>query len=155
MGRLQWLTVVLCGLVMFLDGFDTQTIGYMAPYIAKEWHLTKAMLGPILSAAQVGLVIGYVGLAPLSDRFGHKRVVAGGTLAFALSTLSCLLARDVTSLTPQRSVSMRSQSSGSLRGWRTRVRRSSLKSTSRMVSPVTVPRQWRRPLAQARTAHLR
>jgi AAHS family 4-hydroxybenzoate transporter-like MFS transporter len=104
MGRLQWLTVVLCGLVMFLDGFDTQTIGYMAPYIAKEWHLTKAMLGPIFSAAQVGLVIGYVGLAPLSDRFGHKRVVAGGTLAFALSTLSCLLARDVTSLTVLRFV---------------------------------------------------
>jgi hypothetical protein len=28
---------LLCALVMFLDGFDTQAISYMAPLIAKEW----------------------------------------------------------------------------------------------------------------------
>jgi MFS transporter, AAHS family, 4-hydroxybenzoate transporter len=104
MGRLQWRTVLLCGLVMFLDGFDTQSISYMAPYLAKEWHLTKAMLGPIFSAAQVGLIIGNVGLSPLSDRFGHKRVVAWSMLAFALSTLACALAWNVASMTVLRLV---------------------------------------------------
>jgi AAHS family 4-hydroxybenzoate transporter-like MFS transporter len=94
----QWLTVLLCGIVMFLDGFDTQSISYMAPHIATEWGLSRATLGPIFSAALVGLMFGYLFLSPLSDRFGHKRLVIWSTVAFAIATLACLLARDVTSL---------------------------------------------------------
>ncbi|GAB3378381.1 MFS transporter [Amycolatopsis echigonensis] len=80
--------VLLCGLVMFLDGFDTQAINYMAPAITKEWALSKADMGPIFSAALVGLMVGYLVIAPLSDKFGHKRLVVAGTLLFALSTLA-------------------------------------------------------------------
>lgn len=87
-GRFQAGTVLLCGLVMFLDGFDTQAINYMAPAISADWGLEKADLGPIFSAALVGLMIGYLLVAPLSDKFGHKRLVLGGVLLFALSTLA-------------------------------------------------------------------
>lgn len=87
-GRFQLGIVLLCGLVMFLDGFDTQAINYMAPAITKDWGLTKADMGPIFSAALVGLMIGYLVIAPLSDKFGHKRLVVAGTLLFALSTLA-------------------------------------------------------------------
>jgi AAHS family 4-hydroxybenzoate transporter-like MFS transporter len=94
----QWTAVLLCGLVMFLDGFDTQAISYMAPHIAADWQLERSMLGPIFSAALVGLMAGYLVLSPLSDRFGHKRTVAWSTMGFAVATLLCLLAHDVTSL---------------------------------------------------------
>ena len=94
-GRAQWLTILLCGMVMFLDGFDTQSISYAVPHIAKEWHLKKALFGPIFSAALVGLMVGYLGLAPLSDRFGHRRVVIYSTLAFAVATLACPLATNI------------------------------------------------------------
>jgi AAHS family 4-hydroxybenzoate transporter-like MFS transporter len=97
-GGMQWVTIILCGLVMFLDGFDTQSIAYVAPAIAKEWQLQRALLGPIFSAALVGLMVGYLALAPLSDRFGHKRMVIYFSLEFALATLACSLANDVTSL---------------------------------------------------------
>lgn len=43
----QWLTIALCGLVMLFDGFDIQSISFMTPYIARDWHLSRAMLGPI------------------------------------------------------------------------------------------------------------
>ena len=36
----QYLVVLLCGLVLFLDGFDTPAISYMAPMMAKEWSLS-------------------------------------------------------------------------------------------------------------------
>lgn len=98
MSRAQWTTIALCGLVMFLDGFDTQSISYAAPHIAAEWHLAKAVLGPIFSAALAGLMAGYLLLSPLSDRFGHRRVVIYSTLAFAVTTLACLLAHDVMTL---------------------------------------------------------
>jgi AAHS family 4-hydroxybenzoate transporter-like MFS transporter len=35
---------------MFLDGFDTQSISYMAPAVAKEFGLSRDMLGPIFSS---------------------------------------------------------------------------------------------------------
>ena len=33
----QKLTMAICGLVVFLDGFDAQVIGPVAPAIAKAW----------------------------------------------------------------------------------------------------------------------
>jgi len=35
-GAVQYGIVVLCGLVMFLDGLDTQAISYMAPMISRS-----------------------------------------------------------------------------------------------------------------------
>jgi AAHS family 4-hydroxybenzoate transporter-like MFS transporter len=40
-GALQYGIIILCGWVMFLAGFDTQAISYMAPLIAKEWGLSR------------------------------------------------------------------------------------------------------------------
>ncbi len=94
----QWLTIALCGLVMLFDGFDTQSISFMTPYIARDWHLPRAVLGPIFSASLVGLMAGYLLLSPLSDRFGHKRMIAYSTLGFALTTLGSVLVHNVPSL---------------------------------------------------------
>ncbi|MFE7169815.1 MFS transporter [Streptomyces sp. NPDC057616] len=87
LGGFQMRTVLLCGLVMLLDGFDTQAINYMAPAITQDWGVSKATMATIFSAALVGLMIGYLLLAPLSDRFGHKRPVMAGVALFSLSTL--------------------------------------------------------------------
>ncbi|MET7501313.1 MFS transporter [Streptomyces microflavus] len=98
MTRYQYQVIALCGLVMFIDGFDTQAISYMAPHIADEWNLSQKMLGPIFSAALVGLMIGYLALSPLSDRFGHKRVIIAATVVFGLTTLAAVWAGNVTEL---------------------------------------------------------
>jgi AAHS family 4-hydroxybenzoate transporter-like MFS transporter len=74
-GAVQYGIVVLCGLVMFLDGLDTQAISYMAPMISKEWGLSREVLGPIFSSALTGLMFGYLVLSPLSDKFGHRRLI--------------------------------------------------------------------------------
>ena len=94
----QWQVIALCGLVMFLDGFNTQAISYMAPAIAKEWHLGKGALGPIFSSALVGLMIGYLALSPLSDRFGHRPTIIAATIVFALATLGSAWAANVDQL---------------------------------------------------------
>ena len=97
-GRQQYLTILLCGLVMFLDGFDTQSISYMAPLIAKDWSLSRDMLGPIFSSALIGLMIGYLLLSPLSDKFGHRRMIIVSTIFFGLFTAVNALATNVTEL---------------------------------------------------------
>src|SRR5207249_11851648 len=95
-GAFQYRIVSLCGLVMFLDGYDTQAISYMAPLIAKEWNLSREMLGPIFSSALTGLMVGYLVLSPLSDRFGHRRILLVSTVTFALFTLATVFARSAT-----------------------------------------------------------
>jgi AAHS family 4-hydroxybenzoate transporter-like MFS transporter len=97
-GRFQYGVIALCGLVMFIDGFDTQAISYMAPHIAQEWGLSRQLLGPIFSSALVGLMVGYLALSPLSDRFGHKRVIVTSTIVFAVCTLVAVWSRNITEL---------------------------------------------------------
>ncbi|WP_217896718.1 hypothetical protein [Pandoraea sp. PE-S2T-3] len=36
-GRYQLLVTALCALIVFLDGFDTQAIGYVAPPSCTRW----------------------------------------------------------------------------------------------------------------------
>ncbi|GAA5114184.1 MFS transporter [Pseudonocardia adelaidensis] len=94
-GRLQCIVLALCGLVMFLDGFDTQAISYMAPSIAREWGLSPSAMGPVLSSALVGLMIGYLVLSPLADRFGHRAMVIAATASFSVLTVLTTFAPSV------------------------------------------------------------
>ena len=97
-GRFQYSVLALCGIVMFVDGFDTQAISYMAPTIAGEWGLPRSALGPIFSSALVGLMVGYLALSPLSDRFGHRRVVIVAVSAFGVLSLASIAADNITTL---------------------------------------------------------
>ena len=97
-GGTQYAIVIMCGLVMFLDGFDTQTISYVVPVLAKEWGIPRALFGPIFSSALVGLMIGYLVISPLSDRIGHRRLILSSTIIFGLLTLVTTFAGDVSHL---------------------------------------------------------
>jgi AAHS family 4-hydroxybenzoate transporter-like MFS transporter len=89
----QLMILALCGLVVFLDGFNTQVIGYLAPVIARNWSLPKSALGWIFSSGLAGLMAGFLLLAPLADRFGRKPVMVACTVLFGLFTLLTTWAR--------------------------------------------------------------
>jgi AAHS family 4-hydroxybenzoate transporter-like MFS transporter len=97
-GRGQCVVVLLCALLMFLDGFDTQAVSYIVPALARDWHLSRAILGSIFSAALVGLMVGYLAIAPLSARFGHKRMMLASSLLFAVFTLLTVFSGNVAEL---------------------------------------------------------
>jgi MFS transporter, AAHS family, 4-hydroxybenzoate transporter len=86
-GGYQIRLLLTCAAVLFLDGFDTQAIGYVAPVLAREWGLSKAALGPVFSAGLFGLMIGALLLGPLADRVGRKKIIIFSTLAFGIGTL--------------------------------------------------------------------
>lgn len=85
--RLQWRVIALCFLVAFVDGFDTQAIGYVAPAIMSEFGIAKAMMGFGFSAGLVGLMIGAAGLSALADRIGRKPVIMLSCLTMGVFSL--------------------------------------------------------------------
>ncbi|WP_321951940.1 MFS transporter [Burkholderia cenocepacia] len=91
----QWLILLFCFLIVALDGFDTSAIGFVAPAIAKEWGVTKIALGPVLSAALIGLAVGALLAGPLADRVGRRKVLVGSVCFFGVWTLACVFAGGV------------------------------------------------------------
>ena len=79
--------IVLCAIVVILDGFDTQCMGFLVPVISDNLHIALPQFGPVLSAALVGLMIAAMGSGPIADRSGRRWVAVISVLAFAVFTL--------------------------------------------------------------------
>jgi AAHS family 4-hydroxybenzoate transporter-like MFS transporter len=83
----HWGLIVLSSLCLIMDGFDVQAMGYVAPVLIREWHVPNSALGPVFSAALVGVLFGSLGCSMLADRFGRRPMLIAGSLYFAVATL--------------------------------------------------------------------
>ena len=63
----------LCGLMVFLDGYDLTAISYAAPQFIHLFGITRAMIAPVFSAGLFGLTIGALAFGLVADRLGAKR----------------------------------------------------------------------------------
>jgi AAHS family 4-hydroxybenzoate transporter-like MFS transporter len=86
-GRFQVRVLLLCASAMLVDGFDTQTIGYVAPALSVALAVKPAALGMVFAAGGLGAILGGLVLAPYADRVGRKPIIVGSMLFFAVCTL--------------------------------------------------------------------
>ena len=96
---LQRLVVGLCFLTVFLDGYDTAMVGFVAPALGRAFDVRPPDLAPVLSAALFGLAAGALAAGPLADRFGRKRVLVGSVALFGFWSLVSAFAQDLGTLT--------------------------------------------------------
>src|SRR5262249_23190881 len=59
-GPFQVTIVALCGMIQFLDGFDTQALAYAAPALREAWNLKPQDLGPVFTLGAFGTGLGSV-----------------------------------------------------------------------------------------------
>lgn len=96
MSKWQISTVVMCVLLVSLDGFDVLSISFAAPGISKEWGIDRAALGIVLSMELIGMGIGGFILGHLADRFGRRPTVL---FSLAMMSAGMYLASTATSVT--------------------------------------------------------
>lgn len=97
-GPLQFGVTALCFIIAMLDGFDTQSIAFVAPRIAEDWGLAPSAFGPIFAIGLLGLTVGAFTLSPAADRFGRKTVILISTLIFGLFALLTAFATSMNEL---------------------------------------------------------
>jgi len=98
LGVFQMRIIVLCLLISMLDGFDTQSIAFVASSIREVWRLTPAQFGSIFSATLLGTALGAALLGHLADRFGRRILLTVAVALFGFMTLACAFSRDFYSL---------------------------------------------------------
>ncbi|QBR03264.1 MFS transporter [Paraburkholderia pallida] len=98
----QYVILVLCFLVVAADGYDTAAIGFIAPSLVQQWGVARAALGPVMSAALVGLGIGAMLAGPLADRLGRKTVLVLSVGLFGVWSFAAAFAHSIESLTALR-----------------------------------------------------
>jgi MFS family permease len=94
--RSQW-PVWLCWLSMVLDGFDLVVLGTVIPTLIKTQELGFDAIGATYAAtiSLVGVGIGALFIAPLSDRFGRRRLLVARVAWFSLFTIAVVFAPNV------------------------------------------------------------
>jgi AAHS family 4-hydroxybenzoate transporter-like MFS transporter len=97
-GGYQIWVYMLCGVCLVVDGFDVQSIGYVAPAVIEEWRIPTADMAPVFSAGLLGLFLGSILFSMLADLIGRRPVILGATVAFGVFTLLTARAGDVEEL---------------------------------------------------------
>ncbi|HZZ09054.1 MAG TPA: MFS transporter [Paraburkholderia sp.] len=95
LSRLQLRVIVLCFLIVAIDGIDIGLAAYIAPSVRHEWSLSIAQLSPVFVAGLVGMMAGSLIFGPLADRWGRRPVLIASVAFFGFATLLTLLIHNV------------------------------------------------------------
>ena len=95
MGGWQVAVLVVGALVLFCDGFSTQTLSFVAPALSVAWGVAKQAMAPVFAANLGGLMIGALVVTPLADMFSRR-----------LITIACVASFGVLSLLPMFATSL-------------------------------------------------
>ncbi|HET9360001.1 MAG TPA: MFS transporter, partial [Vicinamibacterales bacterium] len=97
-GRYQLLVALLCGLIVFVDGFDAQAMGFVAPALSADLQIARSVLGTVISAGLVGMMVGALVSGPVADRIGRRPVLVACALVFGAGSLLTATAQSVEGL---------------------------------------------------------
>ncbi|WP_043201678.1 MFS transporter [Paraburkholderia acidipaludis] len=101
-GTRRAIALLVCFLVIVLDGFNTTSISFVVPRLAHDWHLVPALFTPVFVATNVGAALGFVVAGPLVKRFGQRTAGIASVIVFGEFTVVTVFASNVAVLSALR-----------------------------------------------------
>jgi MFS transporter, AAHS family, 4-hydroxybenzoate transporter len=86
---------ILTILIMLVDGYDLQTMSFVAPAIVADWGVARADFIWVLNGSLIGMAVGSVVLGRLGDRVGRKSAFIACLLSLAAGSLLSAHARSL------------------------------------------------------------
>ncbi|WP_315836558.1 MFS transporter [Bradyrhizobium prioriisuperbiae] len=90
--RKLMLTRIIIGAATFFDAYTVLAIAFAMPVLVREWQLTPAQVGMILSFGYLGQLVGAVFFGWLAERIGRLRVLLLTIVLFVAMDVACLFA---------------------------------------------------------------
>jgi len=79
--------LVLCSLVVLLDGYDIQTMALAVPSLVADWNIAPSSFSFALSASVLGMLVGTALLAPVGDKIGRRPVLIAAMAVVGLASI--------------------------------------------------------------------
>ena len=95
---LHYKLLIIHGFGWLFDAMDVGIVTFVMVALAKDWKLPTNQLGLIGSAGLAGMFLGAVVSSIVADYWGRKKVFQVTLLIFAVMTLLCAFAWNVTSM---------------------------------------------------------
>lgn len=90
--------MTLLFLSWLIESYDVGLTGSVLPSLTQQFSLSTGMRSFVAISANIGIVIGIVPAGRLADRFGRRRVLIVGTVAYAVLTFATGFAQNAGSL---------------------------------------------------------
>jgi AAHS family 4-hydroxybenzoate transporter-like MFS transporter len=100
----QAAVVVLGFAIIMVDGYDLQSIGFVAPEIARSEGYALTQFAPVFAAGLFGTIPGAMGAGPLARILGERTILALSLAVFGMASLGCAFAEDLNQLAALRFV---------------------------------------------------
>ena len=97
--------LLVCSLVLFIDGFDMYFFGKILPAIAAGLDAKPADMDVVIFWSYVGMAVGAFLMPPLADRIGRRPVLGLCALCFGILSIIAVWAQTVTQMAILRGLS--------------------------------------------------
>ena len=102
--RSAWVTLALLSALMAIDFADRQILIAAFPYLRRDWGLSEAQLGGMVSVLNATVALATLPIAVLVDRWSRVRAVAWMGTVWSLATVASGLAQNYVQLLAARIV---------------------------------------------------
>lgn len=96
--KIAWSSIIMLGMLAAFGPFCTDLYLPAVPTITRELQTDASTMQLTLTTSFLGLALGQLFIGPISDAFGRKRPLYLSLIVFALSSVACALAPNITFL---------------------------------------------------------
>lgn len=93
--RRKWYVLAALALGMFMALLDATIVNIAVPAIITDLGTSITQVSWVLNAYNIGLVVLFLSMGRIADRYGKKRIFVAGLVIFTLFSLACGLAPNI------------------------------------------------------------